>query len=69
MGDGSDFNAESGEPWKTLFGVEARFFDKQSGKAERCFRNPKTTSLHTPKGRMEGNPLPMVADSTVWLLV
>jgi len=26
MGDGSDFNAESGEPRKTLFGVEARFF-------------------------------------------
>ena len=34
MGDGSVFNAESGEPRKTLFGVEARFFDKQSGKAE-----------------------------------
>lgn len=81
MGDGSDFNAESGEPRKTLFGVEARFFDEQSGrsssagllptgrkKAERCFRNPKTTLLHTPRSRAEGNPLPMVADSTVWLL-
>jgi len=61
MGDGSDFNAESGKPRKTLFGVEARFFE-QSGKAERCFRNPKTALLHTPKSRMEGNPLPMVAD-------
>jgi len=44
MGDGSDFNAESGEPRKTLFGVEARL----------CFRNPKTALLHTPKGRVEG---------------
>ena len=58
MSDGSDFNAESGEPRKTLFGVEARL----------CFRNPKTALLHTPRSRVEGNPLPMVADSTVWLL-
>lgn len=59
MGDGIDFNAESGEPRETLFGVEARL----------CFRNPETTLLHTPRGRVEGNPLPMVADSIVWLLV
>ena len=72
---GSDFNAESGEPRKTLFGVEARFFDGQSGrsssagllptgrkKAERCFRNPKTTLIHTPKGNVEGILLPMVVD-------
>jgi len=31
MGDGSDFNSESGGPRKTSFGVEARFFDEQSG--------------------------------------
>ena len=62
MSDGSDFNAKSGEPRKTLFEVEARFFDKQSGKAERCFRNPKTALLHTLKSRMEGNPLPVVAN-------
>ena len=52
MGDGSDFNAESGEPRKTLFGVEARL----------CFRNPKSALLHTPKSRVEGNLLPMVED-------
>ena len=52
MGNREDFNAESGEPRKTLFGVEARL----------CFRNPKTTLLHTPKSRSEGNPLPMVVE-------
>ena len=62
MSNGEDFNAESGEPQKMLFGMEARFFDEQSGKAERCFRNPKTALLHTPKSRMEGNLFPMVAD-------
>jgi len=48
MSDGSDFNAESGESRKTLFGVKARL----------CFRTPKTTLPHTPKGRMEGEFAP-----------
>ena len=34
MGDGSDFNAESGELRKTLFGVEARFFEVLDGVME-----------------------------------
>ena len=52
MSDGNDFNAESGEPRKNLFGVEARL----------CFRNPKTALLHIPKNCVEGNQLPMVID-------
>lgn len=54
-GDGIDFNAESDEPRKTLFGVEARL----------CFRNPKTTLPALSDGT---NPLPTVADFRVWLL-
>lgn len=53
MSDGSDFNAESGEPRKMLFGVEARL----------CFRNPKTALLHTPKGRVEGlAPMSLISE-------
>lgn len=48
MSNGEDFNAESGEPQKMLFGMEARL----------CFRTPKTTLPHTLKGRMEGEFAP-----------
>ena len=46
----------------TFFREQARFFDEQSGKAERCFRNPKTTLPALSGGT---NPLPMVADFRV----
>ena len=52
MSNGEDFNAESGEPQKMLFGMEARL----------GFRNPKSALLHTPKSRMEGYPLPLGED-------
>lgn len=48
MSDGNEFSIKSGEPRKTLFGVKARL----------CFRIPKTTLPHTPKGRMEGKFAP-----------
>ena len=39
----------------------ARFFDEQSGKAERCFRHPENDLARTPVAR--GIRSPLVADS------
>jgi len=41
-GKGSGLTQKAAFGRGTLLREQARFFDEQSGKAERCFRNPKT---------------------------